>query len=239
MLIKKWHTYYLLRPAAKIFINWFRNPTSTWATENWRKHNSAKQPMVDCTLESIQHSDIKRCVGKVIPHSNLNRQERPSKLGRSTPWYFELQWMNCGRSSSMSNSSRSRRKLAEETVIRVWINLVQHTKPSHTTSMIQRQETLIGTKPGDQIHLASRSWRWHSRAHPHTVIQYSRIGRTIANEQRSNTEVSTNILSRKWPSILVLFKLLPRESVIFQYKTQTTSIIVTEENNSIRNDKQK
>ena len=29
------------------------------------------------------------------------------------------------------------------TVIRVQINLVQHTKPSHTTTMTQRQETLI------------------------------------------------------------------------------------------------
>ena len=41
---------------------------------------------------------------------------------------------------------------AEETVIRVLISLAQHTKPSYTTSMTQRQETLIGTKPGHRIH---------------------------------------------------------------------------------------
>ena len=41
----------------------------------------------------------------------------------------------------MSNSSRSRWKLAEQTVIRVRINLAQQTQPSHTTSMAQRQET--------------------------------------------------------------------------------------------------
>ena len=58
----------------------------------------------------------------------------------------------------MSNSSRSRFKLAEQTVIRVRINLVQHTKPSHMTSMKPRQETLIRTKPGHRIHLALRSW---------------------------------------------------------------------------------
>ena len=105
----------LLKPAAqaqvgkiKLFINCFRNPTSTCETKNWRKHNSGKQPTVDCTLELIQLSGVKHRVGKVILHSNLGRQERPSKLGRSTPWYFKLQWMSCGRSSDMSNSNRSR-----------------------------------------------------------------------------------------------------------------------------------
>ena len=39
----------------------------------------------NCTLEPIQRSGVKYSVGKVIPQSNLIRQERPSKLGRSTP----------------------------------------------------------------------------------------------------------------------------------------------------------
>ena len=41
----------------------------------------------------------------------------------------------------MSNFIRSRWKLVEQTVIRIQINLVQHTKPNHTTSMTQWQET--------------------------------------------------------------------------------------------------
>ena len=43
---------------------------------------------------------------------------------------------------------------ARRTEIRVRINLVQHIEPSLTTSMTQRHETLIGTKPGHRIHLA-------------------------------------------------------------------------------------
>ena len=49
------------------------------------------------------------------------------------------------------HSSRSGRKLAEQIVIRVLINLVQHTKPSHTASMTQRQETLIWKMPGHRV----------------------------------------------------------------------------------------
>ena len=71
----------------------FSNPTSTCETENWRKRNAVKQPTADCTLEPIQLSGVKNSVGKVIPQSNLSRQERPSKLGRSTPWYVKLQRM--------------------------------------------------------------------------------------------------------------------------------------------------
>ena len=60
--------YYLLllKPAAqaqvektKLVINCFRNPTGTWATKSWRKHNSWMLQTVDCTLEPIQCSGIK------------------------------------------------------------------------------------------------------------------------------------------------------------------------------------
>ena len=50
-----------------------------------RKLNLGKQQTVDYTLEPIQRSGVKHSLGKVIPHSNLSRQGRPSKLGRSTP----------------------------------------------------------------------------------------------------------------------------------------------------------
>ena len=125
---------------------------------------------LDCTIEPIQHSGIKHSVGKVIPHSNLSRHETPYKLGRSTPWYFKLQNMSCGGNSSMSNSSRSKWKLAEQSMITVLINFVQHTQPSNITSITQRQETLIRLKPSHRIHLALKklkvtfsSWRPHQR----------------------------------------------------------------------------
>ena len=31
---------------------------------NLKKHNSGKRPTVDCTLKTIQHSDVKHSVGK-------------------------------------------------------------------------------------------------------------------------------------------------------------------------------
>ena len=111
-----------------VFINCFRNPTSTCATENWRKPNSGKQPVVDCTLEPIQRSDVERSVGKVIKQSNLGRQERPCKLWHSTPWYFKLQWPQLGILNLIFRIfSTSRWKLAEQTVIRFRIKFVQHT----------------------------------------------------------------------------------------------------------------
>ena len=66
---------------------------------------------------------------QVIPRSNLGRQGTPYKLGSSRPGYIRVQWMCCDRSSFISNPRISRWKLAEQTVIRVRINLVQYTKP--------------------------------------------------------------------------------------------------------------
>ena len=51
--------------------------------------------------------------------------------------------MSCSRSSVMSNSDRSRWKLTEQTMIRVRINLLQHTKYSNMTLMTHRPEILI------------------------------------------------------------------------------------------------
>ena len=151
---KSWYIFLLLRPAeqanvgkTKLFINCFCNPASTCATKNCTKHNSGKQPRVDYTHEHIQRSGIKHSVGKVIPHSNLGQQETPCKLGRSTPRYFKLQWMSCGRSSDMSKSSKSRRTLAGQTVIHIRINFEQHPQPHNTTLMTQWHKTLIRAKP--------------------------------------------------------------------------------------------
>ena len=60
--------------------------------------------------------------------------------------------MSRSRRSGMSNSERSRWKLTEQTMIRIRINLVQHTQ-CNMTSMTQRRECLIRAKPGHRIHL--------------------------------------------------------------------------------------
>ena len=39
------------------------------------KKNSRKHPTVDCSLKPIQHSGVKRSIGKVVPHTNLGQQE--------------------------------------------------------------------------------------------------------------------------------------------------------------------
>ena len=135
-----------------MFISCFYNPTSTCTMENWRKHNSGKQPTVDCTQEPIQHSSIKHKRSFYI--RTWAGRKYPCKLGLSTPWYFKLQWMSCSSSGWMSCSCSSSicrsRKLTEQTVIRVWINLLQHTRPSNITSITQWQESLIRTNSGAQ-----------------------------------------------------------------------------------------
>ena len=180
----------------KLFINCFRNPARTLVTENWRKHNSGKQPTVDSTLEPIQRLVIIHSVGKVIPHSNLDRQETPYKLWRSKPCYFTLQWMSCGRCSSVSNSSRNRWKFAEQSVIWVRINLAQHTHPSNITSMTQRQDTLIRTKPGHRIHLALKNLTaMHIQLlTPKLENKTQRLGKQMQSTKASFTNLKIPIL---------------------------------------------
>ena len=168
------------------FINCSRNPTSTCTTENWRKHNSGKQPTVDCTLNPIQRSGVKHSVGKVIPYSIIGRQETPWKLEVSSPWYFKLQWMSCSRRSGMSNSSRSRWTLAEQTMIRA-----QHTNPSNTTST---------TRNSDQ----SKAWPTNTPGAQEVEDDFQQLtptpenntqglGDQMQNSNEVSTEVSTNI----------------------------------------------
>ena len=61
--------------------------------------------------------------------------------------------MSCSCSSRVSNSDKSRWKLSEQTMIKVCINLVQHTQCSNMTLTKQRQESLVRAKPGHRIHL--------------------------------------------------------------------------------------
>ena len=165
----------LLKPAAqakvaktKLFISCCQ-PTYTCVTENWRKHNSGKLRTVDCTLEPIQRSSIKHSVGKAIPHSNLGQQETPCKLGRSTPWYFKLQWMSCSRSSCCWTLVEADGSSLNWQWLEFELTLYNILSPA-TFCRWQRLETLIRTKAGHQIHLgllklkvSFSSWLPHRR----------------------------------------------------------------------------
>ena len=62
--------------------------------------------------------------------------------------------MSCSHSSRISNSDRCIWKLTLQTMIRVLINLVQHTLCRNMTSMTQRQGSQVRAKPGQRINMA-------------------------------------------------------------------------------------
>ena len=85
----------------------------------------------------------------------------------------------------MSNSGRSKWKFTEQTVIWVRIKLEQHTQSNYMTSMTQRQDTLIRTKPGHWIHqaleklnVAFSSWPPHRT----TILKFWESKCIISNE---------------------------------------------------------
>ena len=88
----------LLKPATqaqvwktKLFINCFHNPQAPALRRTEENTTQGSNQRLTTTLiEPIQCSDVKHCGGKGIPHSILRRQEKTSKLGRLTPWYFTL-----------------------------------------------------------------------------------------------------------------------------------------------------
>ena len=67
--------------------------------------------------------------------------------------------MSCSRSSSMSNSDRSRWKFIEQTIIRFL-------QCSNMTSMTERQESLIRARPGHCIHLTLEKLRMTFSSRP-------------------------------------------------------------------------
>ena len=105
-----------------------------------KRHNSMKQPTVNCSLKPLQRTA--RCQTQCIRTTNLQTHTNlivPAgkpfcKLGRSPPCYSELHLMSCGRSSGISNSGRNRWKLTKQTMILVRNDLEQHTQSSNMTS---------------------------------------------------------------------------------------------------------
>ena len=104
--------------------------------------------------------------------------------------------MSCSRSTGMSNSDRRRWKITEQTMIRVRINLVQHTQCSTMTSMTQRQETLIFAKPGHRIHLALEKLKmtFSSRPpHRRTILKDWENKCIVATKQHRGVYASTQL----------------------------------------------
>ena len=155
---------------------WKAEENTTQGSNQWltAPFNPSSVPVTNTVQERSFH--IRTWAGR----KNL------AKLGHSTHWYFNLQWMRCCRSSRMSNSSRSSWKLDEQTVIRVRINLVEHTKPSNTTSMTQRQETLINAKPGHQILLELKKLKM-------TFSSWTHHSRTMLNDWENKCKIATKL----------------------------------------------
>ena len=70
----------------------------TW--ENWKKHNTGKQLMIDYSFKLVQHSSVKHSERNVIPHTDLCWQETPCKLGclcldtsNSNEWAVTAAWL--------------------------------------------------------------------------------------------------------------------------------------------------
>ena len=102
--------------------------------------------------------------------------------------------MSCCRSSGMSISVRSRWNLTEQTMIRVRINLVQHTQCSIMTSMTQRQESLIREKPSHRLHLALEKLKMTFTSRPphrRTILKERKNKCVVATKQHSGVHNDT------------------------------------------------
>ena len=76
-------------------------------------------------------------------------------------------------------------------MIRVRINLVQHTQSSNMTSMTQWQESPIRTFCAAEYTWRIRSWRWHSATDSTPENNAQGLGENKCIVARSNTEVSS------------------------------------------------
>ena len=165
----------------KLFIDCFRNHTIKHLS-HWKiKHNSGKHPTVDCALEPIPRSLVKHSVGKVIPHSNLSRRERLSKFARSTPRYFKLKRISCGRSSvcrtlvEADGSSLNRQWLEFE------LTLYNTLRPATWRRWHNDKKLWSGQSLATEYTWCSRSWRWHSAADPTPDNNTQGLGEQMQN----------------------------------------------------------
>ena len=168
----------------KSFINCFRNPSSTCATENW-KHNSGKQRTINCFLKPIYRSGVKLSAGKVIPHTNLGRQETPCPLTVPIPHQVSLIIiLNCN-ALHLDISNSDWWAAAAARVCRTLLVAVEaHWKNSHSFSnepfiiytVHQHDVDDPTTRNSDQ----GKAWPPNTPGAREAEEQFSRIGRTNA-----------------------------------------------------------
>ena len=148
------------------------------------RHEKTKKTQLMETMNSWLHSwtlPAFRCRTKCREgHSTIQSEPAGKTLQIGTIYTLILQTSmdELRPQLSMLNTIKSRWKLSEQTVIGVQINLVQHTKLCHMTSMTHRQETLIGREPGHRIHMAFKLKATFSSWLPHrtTILNPSYLG---------------------------------------------------------------
>ena len=135
-----------------MFINCLRNPTSTSTTANSKKHNAEKQPTLTAPLNP---SSVPVSNRVWEGHSTFERGPAGNTLQIEKFYTSILQTLmdELRRRSVCQTLVEADGSSLNNPCTTVPINLVQHTKPSNTTSMPQRQETLSKAKPGHRIHL--------------------------------------------------------------------------------------
>ena len=78
-------------------------------------------------------------------------------------------------------------------MFRVRINTVQHTQCSNTTSMTQRQETLVSAKPGHRIPHGAQKFimTFRSRLHTGTILKDQENKCIVATKQHKGVHKDT------------------------------------------------
>ena len=128
----------------KLFTTCFRNATNTFASVNWKNTTQGSNQRFPAPLNP-SNVPVSNTVG-MDGHSttNLGRWEIPCmQIGTFYTLILRTKMDELRPQLDMSTSGRSRWKLTEQTMIRVRINLVQHTQFNNMTSMTEWQETLI------------------------------------------------------------------------------------------------
>ena len=127
-----------------------------------------------CPKSSYYYYYYNYSVEYFLPQTSLGRQETPSILGRSTPWYFKLQWMSCSRCWVCWTLT----EIDESSLNKQWSEFeftLYHIHSEATWRRWHIDKKLIISK---EYTWRSSSGRCYSAADFHTGEQYSRIGRT-------------------------------------------------------------
>ena len=90
-------------------------------------------------------------------HEHKQEKKTSRKLGCSAAQNIRLIAISRDSRPSVANSMRSRRQIKIQTVHQVIIDLVEHTKPRHPTSMVQMFTNLATINPGHRTDLVLKN----------------------------------------------------------------------------------